>query len=187
MSIYNRDNIPYQNMIDSMIRNRAEKGKLMGDNWRKQGEIWGGFAKDTGALAGRTMDALQAQEESPENILKKLEEELAEAKAAEKWETKPTGFNDYAEAKLQEKLRRDIQEQEAARALQDEAARQAGAQSAFIGHQAADMRGYRPNMAGYSQYMDTLQDMNDTYNSYYDDIPGYNNSMNILAGLYRRR
>lgn len=107
MSIYNRDNIPYQTMIDSMIRNRAERGKIMGDNWRKQGDIWGGFAKDTGALAGRTMDALQAQEESPENILKKLEAELAEAKAAEKWETKPTGFNDYAEAKLQEKLRRD--------------------------------------------------------------------------------
>ena len=79
MSIYNRDNIPYQSMIDSMIRNRAEKGKLMGDNWRRQGDIWGGFVKDTGALAGRTMDALQAQEESPENILKKLEEELGEA------------------------------------------------------------------------------------------------------------
>lgn len=107
MSIYNRDNIPYQNMIDSMIRNRAEKGKIMGDNWRKQGEIWGGFAKDTGALAGRTMDALQAQEESPENVLKKLEEELAEAKAYEKWNTAPTALNEYADAVLQDKLRRD--------------------------------------------------------------------------------
>ena len=98
MSIYNRDNIPYQSMIDSMIRNRAEKGKLMGDNWRRQGDIWGGFVKDTGALAGRTMDALQAQEESPENILKKLEEELAEAKAYEKWNTKPEGLLDRAYA-----------------------------------------------------------------------------------------
>ena len=107
MTIYNRDNIPYQSMIDSMIRNRAEKGKIMGDNWRKQGEIWGGFAKDTGALAGRTMDALQAQEESPENILKKLEEELAEAKAYEKWNTRPTALNQLADDVVADKARRD--------------------------------------------------------------------------------
>ena len=107
MSIYNRDNIPYQTMIDSMIRNRAERGKIMGDNWRKQGDIWGGFVKDTGALAGRTMDALQAQEESPENILKKLEEELAEAKAYEKWNTAPTALNQLTDEVVADKARRD--------------------------------------------------------------------------------
>lgn len=120
MSIYNRDNIPYQNMIDSMIRNRAEKGKIMGDNWRKQGEIWGGFVKDTGALAGRTLDALQAQEESPENILKKLEEELAEAKAYEKWNTKPTVLNQLADDVVADKARRDAMGQmEVSRTVND--------------------------------------------------------------------
>lgn len=128
MSIYGRDNIPYQSLIDSMITNRVAKGKAMGDNWRKQGEIWGGFAKDTGALAGRTMDALQAQEESPEARLAKLEEELRQAEAVKKYNEQMdlmNSVNGYVD------------------------------RYNTINRAAADMQGYHPNMGGYGQYMET--------------------------------
>lgn len=160
MSIYNRDNIPYQTMIDSMIRNRAERGKIMGDNWRKQGDIWGGFVKDTGALAGRTMDALQAQEESPENILKKLEEELAEAKAYEKWNTAPTALNQLADEVVADKARRDAMGQ------------------MRVSRMANDYKDYGPGYVPQDNYA-----MAHAYdNNYFDP-----NNYNALMEVYRRR
>lgn len=85
MGIYERDNIPYQNIIDSMIRNRQAGAKIKSDNWRKQGEIWSNFTKEMGQMGGRMLDAYQANQEDPNVRLKALEEELRQAEIEEKY------------------------------------------------------------------------------------------------------
>lgn len=85
MGIYERDNIPYQNIIDSMIRNRQAGAKIKGDNWRKQGEIWSNAVKELGSIAGRTMDAYQGDQETLEAHLAALEEERKQAELEQKY------------------------------------------------------------------------------------------------------
>lgn len=147
-------------MIDSMIRNRAEKGKLMGDNWRKQGEIWSGFTKDVADTAANTLDWQYRIENSPENILKKLEEELAEAKAYEKWNTTPTALNQLADDVVADKARRDAMGQ------------------MEISRTANDYKDYTPAYAPQDNYA-----MAHAYdNNYFDP-----NNYSALMEAYRRR
>lgn len=76
MSIYSRDNINYQTMIDNMIKNRMETDRIRSDNIRKQGDIWSKFSKDTGNMIARGMDYVQYYNEQKEleNKLKDLED-----------------------------------------------------------------------------------------------------------------
>lgn len=85
MGIYERDNVPYQNIIDSMIRNRQAGAKIKGDKWRKQGEIWSNAVKELGSIAGRTMDAYQGGQETLEARLAALEEERKQAELEQKY------------------------------------------------------------------------------------------------------
>ena len=80
MSIYQRDNINYQSMIDNMIRNRIESAKLRSDNIRRQAEIKSQFAKDLASTVGKGLDYYQAYSESGDldNQLKDLEEQRAQ-------------------------------------------------------------------------------------------------------------
>lgn len=78
MSIYSRDNINYQSLLDSMIRNRSEQARRDADTIRQQGQIWSGFVKDTGKMIGKGLDYYSANQEG-----NSLEDELA-AKEAER-------------------------------------------------------------------------------------------------------
>lgn len=73
MGIYNRDNINYSTMIDNMIKNRMDRAQKRSDNIKKQGEIWGGFVKDLGGIAGRAYTASQYESEE-EKLAKELED-----------------------------------------------------------------------------------------------------------------
>lgn len=57
MAIYDRSNIDYSGMIRDMINARTAGAKIAADNIRRQGELWGNFAKDIGGVASRTWDA----------------------------------------------------------------------------------------------------------------------------------
>ena len=128
--IYDRSNIDYSGMIRDMINTKTAGAKIAADNIRKQGELWGNFAKDMGAMGARTLDAYQAYQESPEARLKALEQELQEAQ-----------YN----------------EQVAKRRAFDEFVNNSNARKAYMAQTAASMDGYRPNMAGYGVYMDAPQ------------------------------
>lgn len=127
MGIYERDNIPYQNIIDSMIKNRQAGAKIKSDNWRKQGEIWSNVVKELGSMAGRTMDAYQAQGESPEARLAALEEERKQAE-------------------IEQKYNEQVAQRKAVEAYIDSYNQTNAAKTA-----ARNMQGYRPlpNMDGY--------------------------------------
>ena len=134
MAIYDRSNIDYSGMIRDMINARTAKAKIAADNIRRQGELWGNFAKDMGAMGARTLDAYQAYQESPEARLKALEQELQEAQNEQKYN-----------------------EQVAQRRAFDEFVNNSAARKAYMDRAAASMDGYRPNMAGYGVYMDAPQ------------------------------
>ena len=57
MGIYDRSNIDYSGMIRDMIDARTAGAKIAADNIRRQGELWGNFAKDIGGVASRTWDS----------------------------------------------------------------------------------------------------------------------------------
>ena len=130
MGVYQRDNINYQNIIDSMIKNRQVGGKIKGDNWRKQGEIWSNFTKEMGQMGGRMLDAYQANQEDPNVRLKALEEELRQAEIEEK-------YNE------QVKQRQAVDEYIKNQAEID--------RQNYIKQQAANMNGYNTLPNGYGQ------------------------------------
>lgn len=133
MGIYERDKIPYQSMIDAAINNRKEKGKIRGDNWRKQGELWSNFTSEMGKMGGRMLDAYQANKEAPEARLQALEEELRQAEIEE-------AYNKQVEQ------RRAVDKY-----IQEAQARAAAQRDNFISRQAADMDGYKTIPQGYGQ------------------------------------
>ena len=103
MSIYSRDNINYQSLLDSMIRNRSEQARRDADNIRQKGQLWSSFIKDSSKAIGKGMDYYYAQQEDPMNKLAELQEELAEAERIKEVEDKYNqqvaqrmAFDDYA-------------------------------------------------------------------------------------------
>lgn len=130
MSIYSRDNINYQGMVDAAIRNRAERGRIKADNLRKQGEIWSKAVKDLGSIAGKALDYYQAYKESPEGRLEALQKELAEAEHLKE---------------VQDKYNQQVAQRKAF----DEYANSPAIKAAN------EMRDYQPNEA-YSQYLGAI-------------------------------
>lgn len=103
MSIYSRDNINYQSLLDSMIRNRSEQARRDADTMRQQGQIWSGFVKDTGKMIGKGLDYYSAYSEDPSTKLAELQKELEEAEHLKEVEDKYNqqvaqrlAFDDYA-------------------------------------------------------------------------------------------
>ena len=103
MSIYSRDNINYQSLLDSMIRNRSEQARRDADTMRQQGQIWSGFVKDTGKMIGKGLDYYSAYSEDPSTKLAELQKELEEAEHIKEVEDKYNqqvaqrlAFDDYA-------------------------------------------------------------------------------------------
>lgn len=103
MSIYSRDNINYQSLLDSMIRNRSEQARRDADTIRQQGQIWSGFVKDTGKMIGKGLDYYSAYSEDPSTKLAELQKELEEAEHLKEVEDKYNqqvaqrlAFDDYA-------------------------------------------------------------------------------------------
>ena len=103
MSIYSRDNINYQSLLDSMIRNRSEQARRDADTIRQKGQIWSGFVKDTDKTIGKGLDYYSAYSEDPSTKLAELQEELAEAERIKEVEDKYNqqvaqrmAFDDYA-------------------------------------------------------------------------------------------
>lgn len=103
MSIYSRDNINYQSLLDSMIRNRSEQARRDADTIRQQGQIWSGFVKDTGKMIGKGLDYYSAYSEDPSTKLAELQKELEEAEHIKEVEDKYNqqvaqrlAFDDYA-------------------------------------------------------------------------------------------
>lgn len=103
MSIYSRDNINYQSLLDSMIRNRSEQARRDADTIRQKGQIWSGFVKDTGKMIGKGLDYYSAYSEDPSTKLAELQKELEEAEHIKEVEDKYNqqvaqrmAFDDYA-------------------------------------------------------------------------------------------
>jgi hypothetical protein len=129
--IYQRDNIGYGNLLANAIANRINWINRQGDTIRKYGEIASNAVKELGAMGGRLVDAYQAEQESPEARLEKLQAELKEAEAIEAYNRQVEqrkAVNDYINR---------YNEQVAA-----------GRQN-MIDRSAAEMMGYKPNYGIY--------------------------------------
>lgn len=83
--IYQRDNIGYGSLLANAIANRINWINRKGDTIRKYGDIASNAVKELGSMGGRLVDAYQADKESPEARLEKLQEELREAEAIQKY------------------------------------------------------------------------------------------------------
>lgn len=75
MSIYSRDNIAYQSMIDNMINNRLKTMERQSNRIQKEADIASDTAKGLASTFARGMDYAQAANEQAEleNKLKELE------------------------------------------------------------------------------------------------------------------
>ena len=75
MSIYSRDNIAYQSMIDNMINNRLKTMERKSNRIQKEADIASDTAKGLASTFARGMDYEQAANEQKdlENKLKELE------------------------------------------------------------------------------------------------------------------
>lgn len=75
MSIYSRDNIAYQSMIDNMINNRLKTMERQSNRIQKEADIASDTAKGLASTFARGMDYAQAASEQAEleNKLKDLE------------------------------------------------------------------------------------------------------------------
>ena len=103
MSIYSRDNINYQSMLDGMIRNRSEQARRDADNIRNKGQLLSSFIKDSSKAIGKGMDYYAAYSEDPNTKLAELQKELEEAEHLKEVEDKYNqqvaqrmAFDDYA-------------------------------------------------------------------------------------------
>ena len=114
MAIYDRSNIDYSGMIRDMINAKTAGAKIAADNIRKQGELWGNFAKDIGGVASRTWDSTHLDDTDMPGIANYvafgdsnlLDRQLAEAAARRQmveqqaFQAKEADYN----RKLQEKI-----------------------------------------------------------------------------------
>lgn len=75
MSIYSRDNIAYQSMIDNMINNRLKTMERQSNRIQKEADIASDTAKGLASTFARGMDYAQSMSEQKEleNKLKELE------------------------------------------------------------------------------------------------------------------
>lgn len=75
MSIYSRDNIAYQTMIDNMIKNRLNTAKRQSDRIQREADIASDTAKGLASTFARGMDYAQSMSEQSalEKKLKELE------------------------------------------------------------------------------------------------------------------
>lgn len=75
MSIYSRDNIAYQSMIDNMISNRLKTMERQSNRIQKEADIASDTAKGLASTFARGMDYAQSMSEQKEleNKLKELE------------------------------------------------------------------------------------------------------------------
>lgn len=114
MAIYDRSNIDYSGMIRDMINAKTAGAKIAADNIRRQGELWGNFAKDIGGVASRTWDAAHLNDTDMPGIANYvafgdsdlLDRQLAEAAARRQMAVQQNFQKDEAieNRKLQEKL-----------------------------------------------------------------------------------
>lgn len=114
MSIYDRSNIDYSGMIRDMINAKTAGAKIAADNIRKQGELWGNFAKDIGGVASRTWDSAHLDDTDMPGIANYvafgdsslLDRQLAEAAARRQMAEQQAFQRDEAKENrdLQEKL-----------------------------------------------------------------------------------
>ena len=101
-------------MIRDMIDARTAGAKIAADNIRRQGELWGNFAKDIGGVASRTWDAAHLNDTDMPGIANYvafgdsslLDRQLAEAAARRQMAVQQNFQKDEAieNRKLQEKL-----------------------------------------------------------------------------------
>lgn len=75
MSIYSRDNIAYQSMIDNMINNRLKTMERQSNRIQKEADIASDTAKGLASTFARGMDYAQyaSEQKALENKLKELE------------------------------------------------------------------------------------------------------------------
>lgn len=75
MSIYSRDNIAYQSMIDNMINNRLNTMERQSNRIQKEADIASDTAKGIASTFARGMDYVQyaSEQKALENKLKELE------------------------------------------------------------------------------------------------------------------
>ena len=152
--IYERDNINYPSILAAMVQARARSAEREGDTVRKNGEIWSGAVDKLGGIGARTMDYLQAMNESPEARLKKLEEE------------------------------KRIAEEERAAALAEEQKKLMEGYSKDVGMVAneAKYQGYRPNVVEPKNYGDGAYAVPGMANSTQKDYFDYLRYMNGIYG-----
>lgn len=79
MGIYNTNAYNPMGAIQAALNNVNERNRIKNEYWKNKGQIWSNFAKEMAGIGGRTLDAYQAEQESPEARLAALEQERNEA------------------------------------------------------------------------------------------------------------
>ena len=79
MGIYNTNTYNPMGAIQAALNNVNERNRIKNEYWKNKGQIWSNLANNLASIGGRTLDAYQAEQESPEARLAALEEELTEA------------------------------------------------------------------------------------------------------------
>lgn len=99
MSIYSRDNIAYQSMIDNMINNRLKTMERQSNRIQKEADIASDTAKGLASTFARGMDYVQSANEQAElqnkldELTKKKEALIREYSKQEQDYYNPTNYN----------------------------------------------------------------------------------------------
>ena len=79
MGIYNTNAYNPMGAIQAALNNVTERNRIKNEYWKNKGQIWSNLANNLASIGGRTLDAYQAEQESPEARLAALEQERNEA------------------------------------------------------------------------------------------------------------